>query len=724
MTFSQPLWLLAGLLACAALVWMWHRHDRWRKAALARFVSAHLRERLTRSVSLARQRVRRGLTLAALALLCVAIAGPQAGFHWEQVTRRGNDIVFAVDTSRSMLTPDVKPNRLARAKLAVADFVSRLDGDSVSLVAFAGSAFVQSPLTLDYGAFDESLDALDTHIIPRGGTDIASAIREAQATLEQRKDSDKILILVTDGEDLDGNALAAAKDASRSDGMKIDTVGVGTANGDLIPLPADQGGGFLKDADGNPVRSRLDEAGLRAIATATGGMYEPLGAEGQGLDAIYRQALAPLAKHDLAGRRQRVYNQLYQWPLAAALLALLASMLVGTRRRSRASEGVNKRTPAPTIAPAFSGARIPAAATFGLLLLASSLPAHASTATAASAYTKGQFAAAAQDYAAAAKHDPRDPVLQYDLGTAAYRAGQYKAASQAFQASLAVQQSAGAKRLAEQQDTFYNLGNTLYRTGQKIEQTDPQQTIQTWTQSVKAYDAALQLRSGDVDSKFNRDFVQRKLAQLQQKQSEQQKQQQKQQKDKNSSGAKSPKNQQGKDKQGQGQPQGQSRKSPQQGKQGQSGKDQQPGKQDQSGKDQQQGQGQQQGKQGQDQQSGQQGQQAGKDQGQSQSPSSPAQNGQAQPKGQGSQTPPSQANPSSSAAAGNPAQTASSQSGGQQTQASAQAAGAKPLPGQMSAEEARELLDSLKGDERRMPVAPVARNGSAAVASDTPVKDW
>ena len=142
----------------------------------------------------------------ALALLFAALAGPLAGFRWEQISRRGIEIIFAVDTSRSMSTPDVRPDRLTRAKLAIDDFTNRLDGDAVGLVAFAGDAFLICPITLDYGAFHESLSAIDTNTIPRGGTNIASAIREAQAALRRRPLSDKILILVTDGEDLEGEA--------------------------------------------------------------------------------------------------------------------------------------------------------------------------------------------------------------------------------------------------------------------------------------------------------------------------------------------------------------------------------------------------------------------------------------------------------------------------------------------------------------------------------------
>jgi Ca-activated chloride channel family protein len=520
--FSHPAWLPAGLVACLCLLWLWRRYDARQHAALVRFISAHLRAELTQSVSIGRRRVQRGLLLAALALLFVALAGPLVGYRWEQISRRGIELIFAVDTSRSMSTPDVKPDRLTRAKLAIDDFTNKLDGDAVGLVAFAGDAFLVCPITLDYGAFHESLNAVDINTIPRGGTNIASAIREAQAALRRRPGSDKILILVTDGEDLEGDALIAAQAAARDDGLKIYTVGVGTAQGDLIPLNANPKGGFVKDESGAFVKSRLDEPALKAIAAATGGQYAPLGAQGQGFEAIYQGSLAPLLKHDLTSRQQRVYIQRYQWPLAGSLALLLTSLLIGSRRRI----GVRRREPVSP-RPALAG---PAAVS--LLILLSSLapagPLRASSASAEEAYKKGDFVTAAREYAAAAQRSPKKPVLQFNAGTAAYRAGQFPQAAQAFQESISRAPSGDAQRLADQEDAYYNLGNTLYRTGQKTEESAPQQTMQTWTQAVKAYDTALELRADDADSKFNRDFVKRKIEELKQKQNQPQNQQQNQ----------------------------------------------------------------------------------------------------------------------------------------------------------------------------------------------------
>src|SRR6202012_3329025 len=187
----------------------------------------------TGSVSRFGRLLQRSLFLIAVLCLFGALAGPQLGFHWETISRRGNEVVFAIDTSRSMLTPDVKPNRLTRAKLAINDMASQLDGDGIGIVAFAGNAFLVCPLTLDYGAFQQSLDAIDVHTIPLGGTNISSAIVAARAALRRHPGSDKILILVTDGENLEGDALSAAEDAAKQEGLKIYTVGIGTAEGDL-----------------------------------------------------------------------------------------------------------------------------------------------------------------------------------------------------------------------------------------------------------------------------------------------------------------------------------------------------------------------------------------------------------------------------------------------------------------------------------------------------------
>jgi Ca-activated chloride channel homolog len=656
--FGHPLWLAAGSLACLCLLWLWRRYDIRQHAALARFVSPHLRTELTQSVSVGRRRLQRGFTLAALALLFVALSGPLVGYRWELISRRGIEIIFAVDTSRSMSTPDVKPDRLTRAKLAIDDFTNELDGDAIGLVAFAGDAFLVCPMTLDYGAFHESLSAIDINTIPRGGTNIAAAIRGAQAALRRRPGSDKILILVTDGEDLEGDALTAAQAAARQDSLKIYTIGVGTAQGELIPLSDNPNGGFVKDDSGEFVKSRLDEPALKAIAAATGAQYAPLGSQGQGFAALYQSSLAPLLKHDLASRQQRVYIERYQWPLSGALGLLLLSQIIGSRRRIRA----RSRSPAPQRRN-WAG---PAAASLLLPLTLSpwSGPARASPTSAQQAYDKGDFAAATREYAAAAQSNPKTPVLQFNVGAAAYRAGQFPQAAQAFQASISRSVSGDAKRLAEQEDAYYNLGNTLYRTGQGTLQSSQQQTLQSWEQAVKAYDTALELRASDADAKFNRDLVKRKIDELKKN---------------------PPQNSQQPPKDGTPPPGQQPPGQPPPGKQppGQQPPGQQPPGQQPPG------------------------QQPPGQQPPGQQPPGRPPPGQ-QPPGQ--QPPPSAQQP--------PGQPPPGNAGGDADQDDNQHA-----QGQMSREEARQLLDSQKGEERHALGVPLARK-EPNTPPDKPVRDW
>jgi Ca-activated chloride channel family protein len=650
--FNDPLWLLAGLLVCITLIWAWRRHDARQQAALARFVAPHLRDRLTGSVSKLGRITQRGLFLAAVACLFIALSGPLLGFHWEQIARRGNEVVFAIDTSRSMETPDVKPNRLTRAKLAIDDMARQLDGDAIGIVAFAGSAFLVCPLTLDYGAFRESLDAVDVHTIPRGGTNISSAIQEAQTALRRHPDSDKTLILLTDGEDLEGSAVTAAANAAKQDGLKIYTVGVGSAAGDLIPVPADQGGGFVKDENGAFVKSHLDEASLQAIAAAAGGIYAPLGARGEGLDDILRRAFGGLEKHDLAFRQRRVYNERYQWPLAASLLFLLTSLMVGTRRFSW------RRKPA-----------VSSSAVVSSLLLILLMPIRSKSAD-------------EMPPPAATPPAEKAPLLEYNAGTSAYRAGQFPQASQAFAKSIQLAPASDAKRLADQEDAYYNLGNSLYRAGQQSEKSAPQEAIKQWTDAVKAYETALQLRPDDADSKYNRDLVKRKIDALNKPPPD-------------GGGGGGGKGGGGGGGQGQGKGQGQ-------------GPGQPPPGQDKTPPPQGQGQGQPPPPgQGQGQQPPPQGQAQGN------TPPPPPQNAK-----DGQQGPPP--SPSAAQPPNPPAQSAAS---APQAEGDGDKGAAQTQPGQMSQEEARELLDSAKADEHHFLGAPLDRRDPDNTP-DKPFKNW
>ncbi|MGO8995247.1 MAG: VWA domain-containing protein [Polyangiaceae bacterium] len=500
MRFAEPNWLLAGLVAVTLLVVLLVRSERLRSRALALLEGARLRPGATASGL--RRWLRVTVCALAVAMGFVALARPQKGTHWETVERKGTDLMLLVDTSKSMDTDDVKPTRLERSKLAIRDLVNRFPGDRVGLVAFAGDAFVQSPMTLDHDALLESLDALDTSVIARGGTDIGRGIDVATEALATEPGHQKIMVLLTDGEDLEGQGLEEAKRASAA-GVTIDTVGVGTLAGELVPAKDARGAtvGVTRDEAGNPVRSRLDEAGLQAIAAAAHGAYRPLGPDGRGLDRLYDESLAGLSQVDASSRTRRVYSEWFEVPLAFALFGIVLDALLGRRwRRVRRS---TRR--------ALASAPSTVAAAAALLLMTVPTLAHASVEDGARAYAGGHFDDAAKQFEAESARKPKDARLAFNAGDAAYRAGHYDAADAAFKRAVA----AADPKL--QQQVLYNEGDVLYRIGESKKPEERDQTILQWKAAIKAYDGAIALDGKDADARFNRDFVKRKLDALEQK---------------------------------------------------------------------------------------------------------------------------------------------------------------------------------------------------------------
>src|SRR3954466_5212590 len=235
MTFgnSQMLWLLL-VIPPALLAFFWWAW-RQRQALMTQFIQARLLPGLTVGLSTRRGRLRVALLTFAVICLIITLARPQWGFDWEEAKQRGLDVVVAIDTSKSMLAEDVAPNRLTRAKLAALDLKRLAQTDRVGLIAFAGGAFLQCPLSFEDEAFRQSINALDVNIIPQGGTALAEAIQTAQAAFKEKTDNHKVLNLFTDCEDHDGHAVEAAKSAAK-EGMRIFTIGVVSANGELLKV--------------------------------------------------------------------------------------------------------------------------------------------------------------------------------------------------------------------------------------------------------------------------------------------------------------------------------------------------------------------------------------------------------------------------------------------------------------------------------------------------------
>ena len=582
--FFEPVWLLVGLVAVVALVLLEIGAHRRRQQALRAFVAHHLMSELTAGVSGARRMWKRVLLAGAVACLFVALARPHLFFQWQEEFRSGIDLLVAVDCSKSMLTEDVKPNRLERAKLAISDLADQLPDDRLGLIAFAGDAFLQVPLTLDHEAFQDGVRGLDTDTIPRPGTDVGIAIDTAVLALKSQTENTKLLILVTDGEDLEGHALAAAQNAAKA-GLKIYTVGVGTPEGDLIPQRDDSGAlMYLHDSDGQIVKSRLDESMLRQIAQATGGAYAPMGQRGEGLQEIYNKYIATLPRHQVESRRHRIEFEQYEWPLGLSILLLAASMLIGERARPTGDEVVPPSPPRrrglPTAPPLRAGATVGPAGVALAALLAMLLPVHASTtATAERDYKSGKFPEAEENYQKAAAGAPQRDDLKFNTGDAAYKAGEYSQSEDAFRKALE------SPDLSLQEGAYYNIGNAQYRQGEGTQKDDEKKTIKLWQDALKSYEAALKLHQS-ADTQHNYEFVKRKLEELKQQQQQNQQNQQNKsgqdQKDKSQGGSgqsqnnnrgqsQNPQNQDGSQNQKMGGNQDQSGQNSQQNGQGQNG---------------------------------------------------------------------------------------------------------------------------------------------------------
>ena len=323
---------------------------RVRQKLLAQFIHARLLAGLTVGVSPTRQKIRFALVILAVALLIITIARPQRGFDLQEVEQHGLDIVVAVDTSKSMLATDIAPNRLERAKLAALELMQRAGTDRMGLVAFAGDAFLECPLTIDNTAFQQSVQALNVNSIPQGGTALAAAINTALTAFKE-KNHYKALVLFTDGEDNDEGALEAAENAAK-EGLKIFTIGIGSAEGTLVTVAgADGNTDYIRDEKGQVVKTKLNEALLQQIATTAGGFYLPLRGANT-MDTLYEHGLAPLPKSENKEKLVRRYHEQFHWPLTAAMLLLLAEMFLPERKKSKVQKSLQTATKSKVETPA------------------------------------------------------------------------------------------------------------------------------------------------------------------------------------------------------------------------------------------------------------------------------------------------------------------------------------------------------------------------------------
>ncbi len=409
------------------------------------------------------------LVLLVVLFLSVALSGPKYGFRWQKIEQKGVDIMIALDCSRSMTAADIKPSRLDRAKREVFDLLGMLKGDRVGLVAFAGTAFLQCPLTLDYETFNLFLNTLSPDYLPVGGTDIKGAVEAALEGFDEKSSSEKAIILITDGENTGEGDSVKTAEVLKEKGIKLFCIGVGSREGVPVPEPS---GGFKKDRSGKIILSRLDENTLKQMAVITGGTYVRSVAGDMDLDAIYtREIREKMEATTLKSGRKQIWEDRFQWPLAVAVIFLVLELFLPVVRK-----------------------QVLLTLVFGLLLLMPQVPFAAGIKNGVDAYEKGDYDRALKLFIDAQLKDPDKPEILYNIGNAYYKKGEFESAAEHYKQVL------GTKKQALKKRALYNLGNAEFKNG------DPKAAI-------KHYEAVLDLDPDDRQARENLEFVKKIIEQ-------------------------------------------------------------------------------------------------------------------------------------------------------------------------------------------------------------------
>jgi len=327
--FSHFIWLLFIIpLVFAVLIWDYFV----RKKLKFRLASSEHHELLFSKISARKQRIRTIFVIFSLILMILALLGPEIGLRLQKVERDGLYIIIALDVSQSMLVNDVSPTRLERAKFEISRMIDEFSGDRVGLIAFAGAAKLQCPLTLDYSAAHTFLDVMNIGIIEKQGTNLSVAIDEAIRSFTEKGKQSRILVLISDGEELEADAIKSAKNA-KNEGVTIHALSVGTAVGAPVPVYDETGNlvEFKKDESEQTVTSRVNTAVMTGIARAGGGRHYPLSQTN--FQKLYSE-IQTAETGSISTHEYTDFENRFQWPLGLAFAFLLGEWLITTRRKN------------------------------------------------------------------------------------------------------------------------------------------------------------------------------------------------------------------------------------------------------------------------------------------------------------------------------------------------------------------------------------------------------
>jgi Ca-activated chloride channel family protein len=465
MYLAQPAWLmllvLLPLLGVGALVVARLRHKQW-----SEFVAARLRKELLRRASPLPRWLALGFLFAAIATLIVAMARPQGGANTTLEKSIGRNVLIALDLSRSMRVKDVKPDRLAQAKVVIYELMEALPNERIGLIGFAGSSHLLAPLTIDHTAVRETVEQIDETWLPLGGSDLSSAVRLAIHTLKETGQKNNALIILSDGENHSGNLNAIIDEAKKS-GVYIFAIGVGTEDGAYVPNP-DFPNSNMVDRKGKVVLSRLQPATLHKLASDSHGRYA-LAGSGTDIPAMVKLAAKDLDAFEMKGRERSIAIEFYQWLVLPAVLFLFVSVIAGTRWR-----GIK------TVALlAISLAALPTETRAG------------EASDAAKELAEGRYESARKAFRKlASEAKSPEPAARFRLaeGTAAYRAHDFVGARQAFSGAIL---SRDPMVIAS---AHFGTANSLFQLGWLTLAAEPYPTTADTVPDLARFDALVKAR--------------------------------------------------------------------------------------------------------------------------------------------------------------------------------------------------------------------------------------